>query len=62
MSSVWNQTCRMKRLVVGPMTTPEYNKWWVRRINDNVLGPSSENSQSIEEYFRVVPSKLEIIK
>ncbi|MBA0788706.1 hypothetical protein Gotri_025577 [Gossypium trilobum] len=50
------------RLVVGPMTTPEYNKWWVRRINDNVLGPSSENSQSIEEYFRVVPSKLEIIK
>ncbi|MBA0881606.1 hypothetical protein Goshw_010485 [Gossypium schwendimanii] len=35
-SSVWKQTCQMKRLVVGPMTTPEYNEWWVRRINDNI--------------------------
>ncbi|MBA0635691.1 hypothetical protein Godav_022174 [Gossypium davidsonii] len=34
-SSVWKQTRRMKRLVVGPMITLEYNEWWVRRINDN---------------------------
>ncbi|MBA0642866.1 hypothetical protein Goklo_027202 [Gossypium klotzschianum] len=33
----------MKRLVVGPMTTPEYNEWWVRRINDNIPEPSHEN-------------------
>ncbi|MFQ6663795.1 hypothetical protein Gotur_031167 [Gossypium turneri] len=52
----------MKSLAVGPMTTSEYNKWWVKRINDNVPRPSSENSQSIEEHLRVVPSKLEIIK
>ncbi|MBA0881221.1 hypothetical protein Goshw_000044, partial [Gossypium schwendimanii] len=52
----------MKRLAVGPMTTPEYNEWWVRRINDNIHKPSHENSQSIEEYLRVVPSELEIIK
>ncbi|MFQ6651615.1 hypothetical protein Gotur_023871 [Gossypium turneri] len=35
-SSAWKQTHRMKRLAVGPMTTPEYNEWWVRRINDNI--------------------------
>ncbi|KAL1105485.1 hypothetical protein V6Z11_D04G135800 [Gossypium hirsutum] len=55
-------TRRMKRLAVGPMTTSEYNEWRVRRINDNIPGPSSENSQSIEEHLRVVPSELEIIK
>ncbi|MBA0788637.1 hypothetical protein Gotri_027370 [Gossypium trilobum] len=52
----------MKRLAVGPMTNPEYNEWWVRRINDNISEPSHENSQSIEEYLRVVLSELEIIK
>ncbi|MBA0626957.1 hypothetical protein Godav_004522 [Gossypium davidsonii] len=52
----------MKRLVVSPMTTPEYNDWWVRRINDNIPKPSHENSQPIEEHLRLVPSKLEIIK
>ncbi|MBA0670663.1 hypothetical protein Goklo_025013 [Gossypium klotzschianum] len=55
-------TRRMKRLAVGPMTTFEYGEWWVRRINDNIPGPSSKNSQSIEEHLRVVPSELEIIK
>ncbi|MBA0880526.1 hypothetical protein Goshw_016416, partial [Gossypium schwendimanii] len=44
------------------MTTLEYSEWWVKRINDNVPRPSQENSQSIEEYLRVVPSELEIIK
>ncbi|XP_016683855.2 uncharacterized protein [Gossypium hirsutum] len=62
MANAWNQTRRMKRLAVGPMATSEYNQWHVRRINDNILRPSSENSQSIEEYLRVVPSELEIIK
>ncbi|MBA0728984.1 hypothetical protein Golax_025364, partial [Gossypium laxum] len=62
MANVWNQTHRMKRLAVGPITTPEYSEWWVRRINDNISGPSLENSQSIEEYLSVVPTELEIIK
>ncbi|MFQ6666548.1 hypothetical protein Gotur_032853, partial [Gossypium turneri] len=62
MANAWNQTRRMKRLVVGPMTTSEYNEWYVRRINVNIPGPSSENSQSIEEHLRVVPFELEIIK
>ncbi|XP_016690710.1 chromatin assembly factor 1 subunit A-like [Gossypium hirsutum] len=52
----------MKRLAVDPMTTLEYNEWWVKRINDNIPGPSLENSQSIEEHLRVVPTELEIIK
>ncbi|MFQ6662563.1 hypothetical protein Gotur_030367 [Gossypium turneri] len=61
-SNAWNQTRRMKRLAVGPMTTPEYDEWRVRRINDNIPEPSIENSQSIEEHLRVVPSELEILK
>ncbi|MBA0753441.1 hypothetical protein Gogos_020166, partial [Gossypium gossypioides] len=52
----------MKRLAVGSMMTAEYNEWWVRRINDNILKPSYENSQSIEEHLRVVPFELEIRK
>ncbi|MBA0670947.1 hypothetical protein Goklo_024500, partial [Gossypium klotzschianum] len=52
----------MKRLVIGPMMTPEYNEWWVRRINDNIPGPSQGDNQSIEEHLRVFPSELEIIK
>ncbi|MBA0635495.1 hypothetical protein Godav_021828 [Gossypium davidsonii] len=35
-----NQTHWMKRLAVGPMMTPEYSEWWVRRINDNIPEPS----------------------
>ncbi|MFQ6659608.1 hypothetical protein Gotur_028448 [Gossypium turneri] len=61
-TSAWDQTHRMKRLAVVPMTTPEYNEWWGRRINDNIPGPSQEDSQSIEEHLRVVPFELEIIK
>ncbi|XP_016704354.1 uncharacterized protein [Gossypium hirsutum] len=62
MANTWNQTRRMKRLVVGPMTIPEYSEWRVKRINDNIPEPSLENSQSIEEHLRVVPTELEIIK
>ncbi|MBA0784663.1 hypothetical protein Gotri_026525, partial [Gossypium trilobum] len=50
MSNTWNQTRRMKRLAVGPMTTPEYNEWWVRRINDNIPKPKLENKiEQMEE-------------
>ncbi|MBA0700600.1 hypothetical protein Goari_010810 [Gossypium aridum] len=52
----------MKRLAVGPMTTPRYNEWWVRRLNDNIPKPSQGNSQSMEEHLWVVPSELEIIR
>ncbi|MBA0670312.1 hypothetical protein Goklo_023972 [Gossypium klotzschianum] len=62
MANAWNQTRRMKRLAVGPMITLEYSEWCVRRINDNIPRPSLENSQSIEEHLRIVPSELEIIK
>ncbi|MBA0670925.1 hypothetical protein Goklo_024852 [Gossypium klotzschianum] len=29
MVNAWSHTRRMKRLAVGPMTTPEYSKWWL---------------------------------
>ncbi|MBA0879265.1 hypothetical protein Goshw_023992 [Gossypium schwendimanii] len=61
-SSAWKQTHRMKRLVVGSMTTLEYNEWWVRRINDNKHKLSLKNSQLIDEHLWIIPSELEIIK
>ncbi|MBA0671193.1 hypothetical protein Goklo_024339 [Gossypium klotzschianum] len=61
-TNAWDQTHRMNRLSIGPMTTPEYSEWLVRRINDNISRPSQGDSQSIEEHLRVVPSELEIIK
>ncbi|MBA0672572.1 hypothetical protein Goklo_000034 [Gossypium klotzschianum] len=61
-SNAWNQTRQMKRLAVRPMTTPEYDEWRVRRVNDNIPKSSHEGSQSIEEHLRVVPSELEILK
>ncbi|MFQ6657002.1 hypothetical protein Gotur_026865 [Gossypium turneri] len=62
MSSAWKQTCRMKRLAVGPMMTPEYHEWWGRRINDNIPKVNQEGHQPIEEHLRVIPSELEIIR
>ncbi|XP_012436294.1 uncharacterized protein LOC105762884 [Gossypium raimondii] len=61
-TKAWDQTRRMKRLVVGPTTTPEYNEWWVRRINDSIPKSGQGDSQSIEEHLRVVPPELEIMK
>ncbi|MBA0688392.1 hypothetical protein Goari_006184 [Gossypium aridum] len=62
MSNAWNQTRRMKRFVVGPMTTPEYYGWWNKRVNENIPGPSQEGVRSMEEYLQVVPFEIEIIK
>ncbi|MBA0846118.1 hypothetical protein Goarm_022171 [Gossypium armourianum] len=48
-------------LAVGPITTPEYIKWWGRRINDNISRRSQGNSQPTGKHLRDVPSELEII-
>ncbi|KAL1155590.1 hypothetical protein V6Z11_A08G035300 [Gossypium hirsutum] len=61
-SNVWNQTRRMKKFTAGPMTTPEYEWWWGRRVNDNIPRQNQGNTQPIEEHLRVIPSELEIIK
>ncbi|MFQ6670949.1 hypothetical protein Gotur_035645 [Gossypium turneri] len=52
----------MKRLAVGSMTTPEYDEWRSKRINDNILELNSEGVRPMEEYLQVIPSELEIIK
>ncbi|MBA0817795.1 hypothetical protein Gohar_000102 [Gossypium harknessii] len=40
----------MKRLAVGPITTPEYIEWWGRTINDNISEPKLENKiEQMEE-------------
>ncbi|MBA0803914.1 hypothetical protein Gohar_014074, partial [Gossypium harknessii] len=36
-SNAWNQTHKMKRFVVNPITTPKYDWWWGKRVNDNIL-------------------------
>lgn len=61
-SQAWNQARRVKRLVVGPVTTPEYGEWRSKRINDNIPELNSEDVRSMEEYLQVIPSELEIIK
>ncbi|KAK5839798.1 hypothetical protein PVK06_008638 [Gossypium arboreum] len=61
-SDAWNQTRRMKGFTMGPMTTSEYEWWWGRRVNDNILRLDQENTRLIEEHLRVIPSELEIIK
>ncbi|KAG8489954.1 hypothetical protein CXB51_015944 [Gossypium anomalum] len=61
-SDAWNQTRRMKEFTAGPMTTPEYEWWWGKRVNDNVPKPNQGDTQPIEEHLRVAPSELEIIK
>ncbi|MFQ6634438.1 hypothetical protein Gotur_010130 [Gossypium turneri] len=33
MANARNQTCQMKRLAVGPMTTFEYSEWWVKSVD-----------------------------
>ncbi|MFQ6634975.1 hypothetical protein Gotur_010966 [Gossypium turneri] len=62
MSNAWRQIQQMKRFTVRATITPEYHGWQSKRINDNIPKPNHENSQSVEEHLRVVPSKLEIIK
>ncbi|MFQ6657233.1 hypothetical protein Gotur_027001, partial [Gossypium turneri] len=61
-SQAWNQVYKMKRLVVGSMTTLEYNEWRSKRINDNILELNLEGVRPIEKYLQVIPSELEIIK
>ncbi|MBA0656126.1 hypothetical protein Goklo_008518 [Gossypium klotzschianum] len=58
MSNAWNQTRRIKRLAVVPMTTPEYNEWWVRRINDNISEPSHKNK--LEKKIEQMEEKNEL--
>ncbi|KAG8493438.1 hypothetical protein CXB51_010785 [Gossypium anomalum] len=60
--SAWNKTCQLKGVAIGPATTPEYDEWGGRRINDNIPKPSVEGARRIEEYLRVMPSELEIMK
>ena len=52
----------MKGFTAGPMTTPEYEWWWGKRVNDNIPRQNQGNTQPIEEHLRVIPSELEIIK
>ncbi|KAG8472105.1 hypothetical protein CXB51_036832 [Gossypium anomalum] len=62
LSDAWKQTRWMKRLAVGAMITPEYDRWFKKRVNDNVPRSSLENTRPIMEQLQIAPSELEIIK
>ncbi|MBA0575065.1 hypothetical protein Golob_025026, partial [Gossypium lobatum] len=51
--NAWNQTCRIKILAVGLMTTPEYSRQWSKRINNNILRPREDDVLSIEEHLQM---------
>ncbi|KAA3483832.1 golgin subfamily A member 5-like [Gossypium australe] len=61
-SDAWTQTRKMKRLAIRPMITPEYDRWWAKRVNDNVPRPTQANARPVKEQLQVIPSELEIIK
>ncbi|KAG8482766.1 hypothetical protein CXB51_023957 [Gossypium anomalum] len=61
-SSAWKKTFRLKGVAISPATMPEYVEWKGRRVNDNIPKPSVEGAQPMEEYLRVRPSELEIMK
>ncbi|KAA3484402.1 Gag-pro-like protein [Gossypium australe] len=44
------------------MTTPEYDWWWGKRINDNIPRPSQGDVRPTKEQLHVIPSELEIVK
>ncbi|MBA0655925.1 hypothetical protein Goklo_008341, partial [Gossypium klotzschianum] len=50
----------MKRFTENPKTTPKYDWWWGKRVNDNVSSSSQDSTQPIEEHLQVIPPKLEI--
>ncbi|MBA0880032.1 hypothetical protein Goshw_018203 [Gossypium schwendimanii] len=52
----------MRRLAVGPPTTPGYIEWLGRRINDNIPVPSQGDNQPARKHVRVVPSEIEFIR
>ncbi|MBA0742474.1 hypothetical protein Gogos_015525 [Gossypium gossypioides] len=43
-SNAWNQTHNIKRFAANPMTTPAYDWWWGKRINNNIPVLSQENT------------------
>ncbi|MBA0756590.1 hypothetical protein Gogos_020672 [Gossypium gossypioides] len=51
-SNAWNQIHRMKGFAANPMTTPKYNWWWGKRVNDNVPMSSQENIRPIAKHLQ----------
>ncbi|MBA0869842.1 hypothetical protein Goshw_004054, partial [Gossypium schwendimanii] len=60
-SNAWNQSHKMKIFSANSMTTPEYDWWWGKRVNENVPALGQENTRPIVEHLQVVLSELEII-
>ncbi|MFQ6664767.1 hypothetical protein Gotur_031759 [Gossypium turneri] len=48
----------MKIFTLNLMTTPEYNWWRGKRVNDNIPMPGQENTRPIEEHLQVEEEKI----
>ncbi|MBA0634560.1 hypothetical protein Godav_025296, partial [Gossypium davidsonii] len=42
----------MKRFAANPITTPEYDWLWAKRVNYNVPLSSQKNTRPIEEHLQ----------
>ena len=52
----------MKRLAVSSMVTHEYNRWFRKRVNNNIPRPSLEDTRLMVEQLQIASSELKIIK
>ncbi|KAE8715409.1 hypothetical protein F3Y22_tig00110174pilonHSYRG00335 [Hibiscus syriacus] len=58
----WKKVLRMDIVAAKDMLTPDYLKWRRLRKKDNTLVPKCEDTRTMEEHLRHVPSGLEIAK
>ncbi|KAE8666750.1 crt-like protein 1-like isoform X2 [Hibiscus syriacus] len=58
----WKKVSRMDVVAARDMLTPDYIEWRRLRKNDSILMPDCEDTRTMEEHLRPVPSELEIVK
>ncbi|KAK5833209.1 hypothetical protein PVK06_017027 [Gossypium arboreum] len=49
---------QIKRLAVGFMVTPEYNRWFRKRVNDNIPRPSLEDTRPVVEQLQLEEGRM----
>ncbi|KAE8667191.1 hypothetical protein F3Y22_tig00112441pilonHSYRG00004 [Hibiscus syriacus] len=61
-SESWKQVFWMDVVASRDMLTPDYAEWRSLRKNDNIPVPECEDTRTMEEHLRYVPSGLEITR
>ncbi|KAE8674663.1 X1 [Hibiscus syriacus] len=58
----WKKVSRMDVVATRDMLTLDYMEWRRLRKNDSIPMPDCEDTRTMEEHFKHVPSELEIVK